>query len=131
MDVGILLQSAREARKKAYAPYSGFCVGAALLTSTGRIFDGCNVENKSYSLCTCAERTAIVSAVAAGERYITALAVVGNQGSCVPCGACLQIMAEFNRDMQIITEDETGCYQVRPLTAYLPILFSLPPAEKN
>ena len=77
-DIAALLQAARAARERAYAPYSRFAVGAAVLTASGQIFTGCNVENAAYSMCICAERTAIVSAVAAGERDIVALAVIAD-----------------------------------------------------
>ena len=89
-----LIAAARAARENAYAPYSHYKVGAAVLTADGRIFSGCNVENASYGLCNCAERTAIFSAVAAGGRTLTAVAVITNDGGS-PCGACRQVLAEF------------------------------------
>ena len=95
LDIPALVAAALEARRQAYAPYSKFAVGAALLTSTGRIFPGCNVENTSYGLTICAERTAACSAVAAGEREFTAIAVALSGGG-TPCGACRQFLAEFN-----------------------------------
>lgn len=89
-----LLRRAHEARELAYAPYSKYQVGAAVLSPTGKIYTGCNVENASYGLTVCAERNAIFKAVSAGEREIIALAVVtANGGS--PCGACRQVMYEF------------------------------------
>lgn len=93
-----LLRKAADAAKNAHAPYSRFLVGAALLTSDGRIFTGCNVENASFGLTNCAERTALFSAVAAGCRSFEAMAVVAHSGSKVipyPCGACRQVMSEF------------------------------------
>jgi cytidine deaminase len=91
-----LLQAACEARKLAYAPYSRFSVGAAVLTDSGRIYSGCNIENASYGLTVCAERIAIFQAIAAGEKRLTALAVVADTpGPAAPCGACRQVMAEF------------------------------------
>ena len=91
--------------RRAYAPYSRFRVGAALLTREGRIFQGCNVENASYGLTLCAERTALGAAVAAGHRHFTALAVASSGKTApIPCGACLQTLAEFCRpDFVILT----------------------------
>jgi cytidine deaminase len=103
MDPSQLIKNALEARKKAYAPYSRFAVGAALLAQNGRDYSGCNVENASYGLSCCAERNAFFQAVARGERNFTAIALAGgedglsedNLPECLPCGACLQVMAEF------------------------------------
>ncbi|MCB1130746.1 MAG: cytidine deaminase [Verrucomicrobiae bacterium] len=96
MEIASLIQSAWDARENAYAPYSKFAVGAALLTGDGRVFTGCNVENLSYGLTICAERVAIGSAVAAGMKNLTMLAVVADTDVPVsPCGACRQVMAEF------------------------------------
>ena len=96
MEIASLIQSAWDARENAYAPYSKFAVGAALLTADGRVFTGCNVENLSYGLTICAERVAIGSAVAAGVKNLTMLAVVADTDVPVsPCGACRQVMAEF------------------------------------
>ncbi len=91
-----LLTAARKAAFRSYSPYSEFPVGAALLTSSRRILTGCNVENSSYGLTLCAERNAVTIAVAAGYRQFNALAVVGGRGQpAQPCGACLQVLAEF------------------------------------
>jgi cytidine deaminase len=103
-----LLNLAREARKNAYAPYSDFAVGAALLCSDGQVFKGCNVENYSYPAGCCAERAALFSAISAGARSFTALAVTGWQrdaapGACMPCGICRQALYEFSQDLKIIT----------------------------
>ncbi len=89
-----LVSAARAAREKAYAPYSRYQVGAAVQTVEGRVFTGCNIENASYGLSICAERTAIFAAVAAGAREITAVALVTADGG-TPCGACRQVLAEF------------------------------------
>ena len=90
---------ALEARERAYAPYSSFKVGAALLASSGKIYCGCNIENASYTPTNCAERTAFFKAVSEGEREFVAIAVAGGSGEvsniCPPCGVCLQVMAEF------------------------------------
>jgi len=96
MDWDALVEAAWEARKMAYAPYSNFAVGAALLGTDGRIFLGCNVENISYGLTNCAERVALGSAVAAGVRCFRAVAVVADTRVVIsPCGACRQVLAEF------------------------------------
>ena len=92
-----LLNEAKRAREFAYCRYSDFAVGAAVLASSGEIYSGCNIENASFSLTNCAERTAIFSAVAAGEKTLLALAVVADSPEPVsPCGACRQVIAEFN-----------------------------------
>ncbi|MBM3863117.1 MAG: cytidine deaminase [Verrucomicrobia bacterium] len=92
-----LVQAAWNARQNAYAPYSSFAVGAALLAADGRIFTGCNVENLSYGLTCCAERVAVGSAIAAGAREFVAMAVVADtQTPISPCGACRQVMTEFS-----------------------------------
>lgn len=98
-----LIKAATEARLRAYAPYSKFKVGAALLTKDGQIFTGCNVENSSYGLSICAERAAVVKAVSEGCTGFTDLVLVADcEGICTPCGACRQVLFEFNPDMNII-----------------------------
>jgi cytidine deaminase len=99
-----LEQQARHAAGRAYAPYSNFRVGAAVLTSRGKVFSGCNVENASYGLCNCAERTAIFSAVAAGHRKITCVTVyTPTDKATAPCGACLQVIFEFGPKARVIS----------------------------
>jgi len=106
-----LIEVARDASRRAYAPYSGFRVGAALLGERGTIHAGCNVENASYGLTVCAERVAVLCAVAGGERRFAALAVyVEAETPAPPCGACLQVLREFADDMPIYL---AGCGDTR------------------
>ncbi len=102
-----LIELALEARKKAYAPYSNYPVGAALVTPSGKFFTGCNVENAAYPTGLCAERVAIFKAVSEGEREFSALAVVTSNGG-TPCGACRQAMAEFGLDTVVLIADTEG-----------------------
>ncbi|MDM7461457.1 MAG: cytidine deaminase [bacterium] len=97
-----LIQVARQAREHAYAPYSGYTVGAAVLTDDGRIVAGCNVENASYGLSVCAERVAVFNAVASGARHITAAALCTADGG-TPCGACRQVLLEFAANPETCT----------------------------
>ncbi len=100
-----LIESAFEARRWAYAPYSGYAVGAALLTASGRIYDGVNVENASYPNTICAERVAVFKAISEGEREFVAIAVVtSNAGA--PCGACRQVLSEFGLETIVLIADE-------------------------
>lgn len=102
-----LVQAAWNARQNAYAPYSSFAVGAALLAADGRIFTGCNVENLSYGLTCCAERVAVGSAIAVGAREFVAMAVVADtQTPISPCGACRQVMTEFSVPTVILANRE-------------------------
>jgi cytidine deaminase len=112
-----LLRQARAARANAYAPYSHFPVGAALLARDGRVFTGVNVENASYGLTTCAERTAVVSALATGAREFVAVAVTGpdDRHPCPPCGSCRQILHEVAPGLVVVTAGEDG----EPATASL------------
>jgi cytidine deaminase len=125
-----LLTLARAAREQAYAPYSNFLVGAALLTRDGRGFSGCYGENASYGLCNCAERTALFSAVAAGCRPgdFAALAVVADTDDPVsPCGACRQVMSELCDDaMPVLLSNLHGDTQATSVAALLPGSFKLP-----
>ncbi|HEX3033500.1 MAG TPA: cytidine deaminase [Bacillota bacterium] len=121
-----LIGQAVKARSKAYAPYSKFQVGAALLTTEGEIVTGCNVENSAYSLANCAERTAIFTAVSRGITDFSAIAVVGSaEEFCSPCGACRQIMVEFAPEMQVYMAKPDGTYQVITAAELLPGYFKL------
>ncbi|MBN2148794.1 MAG: cytidine deaminase [Anaerolineales bacterium] len=102
-----LLNRARAAREKAYAPYSHYKVGAALLTRSGQYFTGCNIENAAYPSGLCAERVAIFKAVSEGEREFIAMAVVTSNGG-MPCGGCRQVMAEFGLDTLVLIADTQG-----------------------
>ena len=99
-----LIRAALDAQNRAYCPFSNFPVGAALRTASGRIYQGVNVENISFGLTICAERVAVGAAIAAGDREFTAIAVV-SRGGVSPCGACRQVLAEFNPDLPIIMVD--------------------------
>lgn len=123
-----LMKMAEEARLGAYAPYSDFLVGAALLTKSGKVYTGCNIENASFGATNCAERTAIFKAISEGERQFSAIAVVGGKRQdppsfCAPCGICRQVMAEFcDSDFRILlgNSDKLEAYT---LAAILPLSF--------
>ena len=123
MDYENLIAKAMEAREKAYAPYSGFAVGAALLAKSGRIYTGCNVETASYGLTICAERAAVFKAVSEGEHDFAAIAVVTDRGV-TPCGACRQVLMEFGEDIQVIVANGAGQYRVFTLQELLPEAFA-------
>jgi cytidine deaminase len=118
-----LIEAARQAQGHAYAPYSRFPVGAAVLAPDGRVFLGCNVENSSFGLTVCAERNAVAAAVVAGATP-TAVAVVANGDAVAPCGACRQVLAEFDPAMPVVLASATdGNRQVTSLDALLPGAF--------
>jgi cytidine deaminase len=121
-----LITAAKRAQRRAYAPYSKFRVGAALLTTTGEVFTGCNVENASYGLTICAERVAVTQAVRDGHRKFKAIAVVAPNAALSPCGACRQVLAEFG-DMVVICADSRNPRRVRLylLSELLPQTFRL------
>ena len=102
-----LIKKANEVRLKAYAPYSNYQVGAALLTTSGNIFTGANVENAAYGVTMCAERSAVFSAVSAGERDFVAIAVATHNGGS-PCGSCRQVLSEFGLDIDVFQVDDQG-----------------------
>ncbi len=110
----------------AYAPYSGYRVGAALLTTEGGVFTGANIENASYSMTICAERVAVFRAVMAGEKEFKILVVSSSgSGGVTPCGACLQVLAEFAPGLKVFTEDANGQCREYKLKDLLPCVFSL------
>lgn len=125
-DYPALIQAAAAARALAYAPYSHFQVGAALLDADGRVYTGCNVENVSYGLSSCAERNAIFGAVAQGARRFRAVAVVtGAEAPTPPCGACRQVLVEFalDGDMEVVMATLGGAVKTMSLSALLPESF--------
>ncbi len=130
MEHTALLALAEQAREKAYAPYSHFKVGAALLSASGKVYTGCNIENMSYSATVCAERTALYKAVSEGERVFVAIAISGGPegkkgGFCAPCGICRQVMGEFGKpDFLVILGSSNNC-KVYTLDELLPHSFSL------
>jgi cytidine deaminase len=124
-----LISLAARARECAYAPYSGYAVGAALLGRSGQVYTGCNVENAVYSLTVCAERAALFKAVSEGERAFEAIAVVTSNGG-TPCGSCRQVLAEFGPDMQVLVATPTKLVDRKRVADLLPDAFGsldLPP----
>jgi cytidine deaminase len=119
-----LMREAERARRQAYAPYSEFPVGAALLTRDGKVIRGCNVENASYGLSVCAERNAIWKAVSEGEREFAAIAITARQGhGAPPCGSCRQVLHEFSPNAWVYWRDSRGRILRRRLSALLPLAF--------
>lgn len=115
-----LLGLAREAMRRSYSPYSGFAVGAALLCADGRIYQGCNIENASFGLTNCAERTALFKAVSEGAREFTAVAIAAEKAAPWPCGACRQALNEFAPDIRVLVTWGDGLRDELPLSALLP-----------
>ena len=126
-----LIDLAKDAMTRAYSPYSGFKVGAALLCADGTVYQGCNIENASFTPTVCAERTAVFKAVSEGKREFTALAVCGGKdgvitGICPPCGVCRQVLREFCRDdFPVYLALPAGKYETRTMAQLLPDIFSL------
>ncbi|MDD3852030.1 MAG: cytidine deaminase [Syntrophomonadaceae bacterium] len=125
MDHRKLIELSRQAQTGAYVPYSGFKVGAALLTNTGRIYTGANIENASYGLTVCAERIAVFKAINDGEKEFDCIAITASRGWPYPCGACRQVLAEFSPHMKVIVSDENNSTREYLLTELLPQTFSL------
>jgi cytidine deaminase len=123
-DLRLLVEAAMKARVRAYSPYSGVKIGAAVLDSTGKIYTGCNIENVSYGLSCCAERTAIFKSVSEGSRDLVALAVVGkSEEFASPCGACRQVMVEFNPRMKVLRRGTDGFSEDTTAESLLPGYF--------
>lgn len=120
-----LFLAAEEVLQNAYAPYSGFRVGAALLTTSGEVFTGVNVENSSFGATICAERTAYLKAISEGHQSFTAIAIASSGGQVYPCGICRQFMYEFSDDLSVITGDDSEHLQVTTLNELLPGGFRL------
>ena len=119
-----LIEAARKARAQAYVPYSGFPVGAALVAEDGTVYTGCNIENASYGLANCAERTAIFKMASEGHRSFTAIAVIADtDGPCSPCGACRQVMSEFGPEARVILTNLKGETRVTSVKELLPGAF--------
>lgn len=121
-----LVARAWTARENAYAPYSSFMVGAAILTADSQVYTGCNVENSSYGLTICAERVALFNAVAKGQRHFKALAVVADTAAYIsPCGACRQVLAEFGGATKVYLANRDGEFMVTTVAELLPMAFAL------
>lgn len=120
-----LYRIANDVKENAYAPYSGFRVGAALLTRSGKVYTGVNVENASYGATLCAERGAVAKAVSEGEREFRALAVASSAGEAMPCGICRQVLMEFEPELRVITGKDEEHLESYSLQELLPGAFSL------
>lgn len=125
MDDRELFLTAQRMLPRAYAPFSKFQVGAALLTDSGEVFTGVNVENSSYGGTICAERTAFVKAISEGYQHFSTIAIASSGGEALPCGICRQFMYEFNDNLRVITGDDVEHLQVQSLKALLPGGFRL------
>lgn len=120
-----LIGEAEQARKKAYTPYSKFKVGAAILTSEGRIFSGCNIENASFGLTICAERVAVFKAISEGFKKFEAIAIIADTlRPCYPCGACRQVILEFGEDITLVMANLKGDIKINKIKELLPEAFN-------
>lgn len=125
MDKKELIRKAIEARKMAYVPYSKFRVGAAVLTKSGKVYTGCNIENASFGATNCAERTALFKAISEGEKEFDTIAIVGDpQAFTPPCGICRQVLVEFGRDINVILAKSEEEYKEYTLEEILPLSFT-------
>ena len=127
IDFKNLMDKAKDASQKSYSPFSRFAVGAAVMCASGKIYSGCNVENSSFGLTICAERCAIFKAISEGEREILAVAIYSpNSDSCYPCGACRQVMFEFQGDEEIsVVTENFGELEIKKLSYFLPCGFRI------
>ncbi len=130
MDAEKLIEYAKQARELAYAPYSGFKVGAALLAHDGTVYEGCNIENAAFTPGNCAERTAFFKAVSEGQKEFDAIAIVGGDSFCAPCGVCRQVMREFCADTFKIIMTDGSSIKTCLLKELLPMSFG-PDQLKN
>lgn len=129
-EISALIAVAWKAREQAYAPYSGFAVGAAVQTASGQIYGGCNIENVSYGLSNCAERTAMFQAIAHGERQLVRIAVCADTSEPVaPCGPCRQVMQELGPQMEVILVNQAGAQIVTTVEELLPYSFQKFPQQ--
>ena len=127
IDYKLLMDKAKEASKMSYSPFSKFAVGAGVLAGSGKIYSGCNIENSSFGMTICAERCAIFKAISEGEKEILAVAIYSpNEDDCYPCGACRQVMYEFQGDseVEVITEEKDSL-NVRKMSDFLPFGFKI------
>ncbi|MDN3018570.1 cytidine deaminase [Paenibacillus sp. BSR1-1] len=126
MNIVQLIEEAKSAREKAYVPYSKFGVGAALLTTDGKVYKGCNIENAAYSMCNCAERTALFKALSEGDKDFQMLAVIADtERPCSPCGACRQVISELcPKEMKVVLTNLKGDIQEMTVEDLLPGAFS-------
>ncbi len=126
-DYNLLMNTAKEASKMSYSPFSRFAVGAAVLAKSGKVYSGCNVENSSFGMTICAERCAIFKAISEGEKELLAVAIYSpNADDCNPCGACRQVMYEFQGDDEIdVVTESMGELVIRKLGIYLPFGFKI------
>ena len=125
MDYVSLIDIAKKAMYNSYSPYSKFKVGAALLTDTGKVFSGCNIENASFGGTNCAERTALFKAISEGHKNFTKIAIISDsQNYTAPCGICRQVISEFSLDMEVIMANKNGEYITKTLRELLPLAFT-------
>lgn len=120
-----LYRTADSVKRNAYAPYSNFHVGAALLTESGKVYTGVNIENSSYGGTICAERVAFTKAISEGERQFKVIAIASDEGEAMPCGICRQFMYEFNSKLEVITGENEDSLRVQTLEQLLPEGFRL------